>query len=219
MCLPTSVDALKPVLENAVKFGVDHINAQPNIRPRSFGECVDILEGWLRLGQEAGIPVYIETHRDRMTNDLFLTLDLLKVLPELRLTADLSHYVVSREFPYPLRDDNQADVRAILDRSHAFHGRVAGPGQIQLPISFPHNRAWVDIFLGWWEYGFRSWLDRSHDGDILTFTCELGPRPYAIVKENGDDLADRWQEALLLRTLVRNLWDRIHDRSDGTVAA
>jgi hypothetical protein len=42
---------------------------------------------------------------------------------------------------------------------------------------------------------------------------------YAIVKENGDDLADRWQEALLLRTLVRNLWDRIHDRSDGTVAA
>jgi sugar phosphate isomerase/epimerase len=26
MCLPTSVDALKPVLENAAKFGVDHIN-------------------------------------------------------------------------------------------------------------------------------------------------------------------------------------------------
>ena len=25
MCLPTSVDALKPVLENAAKFGVDHI--------------------------------------------------------------------------------------------------------------------------------------------------------------------------------------------------
>src|SRR3954469_15870899 len=223
MCLPTSVDALKPVLENAAKFGVDHINVQPNIRPRTFGECVEVLEGWIRLAQEADIPVYFETHRDRMTNDLFLTLDLVKALPELRLTADLSHYVVSREFPYPLRDDNQADLRAILDRSHAFHGRVAGPGQIQLPISFPHNKPWVDVFLGWWEYGFRSWLARSQDGlqdsDILTFTCELGPRLYAIVNEKGDDLSDRWQEALLLRALVRNLWDRVLGVSKDMVAA
>jgi hypothetical protein len=75
------------------------------------------------------------------------------------------------------------------------------------------------VFLGWWEYGFRSWLARSQDIDILTFTCELGPRPYAIVNEKGDDLSDRWQEALLLRTLVRNLWDRVLDVSKDTVAA
>ena len=85
-----------------------------------------------------------------MTNDLFLTLDLLKTLPELRLTADLSHYVVSREFPYPLRDDNHADFRAILDRSHAFHragGRTrSDPASHQLfPII---SRGWTYFWAG-----------------------------------------------------------------------
>jgi len=216
MCLPTSVDALKPVLETAAKYGADHINAQPNVRPRSLKEGVQILEGWMRLSEEAGIPVYIETHRDRMTNDLFFTFDLLKALPELRLTADLSHYVVAREFPDPPRQDNHEDIRTILDRSHAIHGRVAGPGQIQLPLSFPHHRAWVDRFLGWWEYGFQSWINRAGPDEILTFTCELGPRPYAMTGSNGRDLSDRWQEALLLRDLVRKLWHGIHEASDST---
>src|SRR4051812_19296488 len=45
MCLPTSIDALKPVIENVVKYGADHINAQPDVRPRSSRECIRILEG------------------------------------------------------------------------------------------------------------------------------------------------------------------------------
>ena len=141
MCLPTSVYALKPVLENAAKFGVDHINVQPNIRPRTFGECIESSGRLATVCTRSGHPGLFRTppgpNDERSVSERFF--DLMKALPELRLTADLSHYVVSREFPYPLRDDNQADLRAILDRSHAFHGRVAGPGQIQLPISFPHN--------------------------------------------------------------------------------
>ena len=209
MCLPTGIDDLKPVLDNAVRYGADHINLQPNVRPRSWWDAIRTLEGWLRLSQEAGVPVHIETHRDRMTSDLFFTLDLLRAMPDLRLTADLSHYVVAREFPDPPRAENEADVRTILDRSHAFHGRVAGPGQIQLPLSFPQHRGWVDRFLGWWEYGFRSWLRRAGPDDVLTFTCELGPRPYAITDAAGMDLSDRWTDALLLRDLIRDRWGRV----------
>jgi len=219
MCLPGSIDALKPVIENVVKYGADHINAQPDIRPRSLKECIRILEGWQRLADESGIPLYIETHRDRMTSDLFFTLDLLQAVPGLKLTADLSHYIVAREFPDPPRDDNHADVRALLDRAQAFHGRVAGPGQIQLPLSFAHHRRWVDVFLGWWEYGFRSWIERSGEDEVLTFTCELGPRPYAIVGEDGNDLADRWNEALLLKDMVAELWARVLGESRMRAAA
>jgi hypothetical protein len=28
--------------------------------------------------------------------------------------------------------------------------------QVQIEISFPHHWPWVDLFLRWWEHGFRS---------------------------------------------------------------
>jgi sugar phosphate isomerase/epimerase len=105
VCFPTSVDDLKPILEIAAEFEVNHLNLQPNVRPRRLQDCIPILEGWRRLAEDASVPVYIETHRDRMTTDLFFTLDLLDCFPDLRLIGDLSHFLVGREFAWPVTDE------------------------------------------------------------------------------------------------------------------
>ena len=171
-------------------------------------DCIPLLEGWQRLGEEAGIDVLIETHRDRMTTDLFFTLDLLDRLPDLRLLGDISHFLVGREFAWPVSDENHALIHRILNNSWAFHGRVASREQVQIEISFPHHRPWVDLFLGWWEYGFKSWRKRAGSDDTLAFTCELGPKPYAITGRDGEDTTDRWEESLLLMQEARDLWTR-----------
>jgi len=208
-CFPKTVDDLKPALENAVEFGVHHLCLQPDVRLRRIEDCIPLLEGWQRLGEDAGVPVYIETHRDRMTTDLFFTLDLVDRLPELKLLGDISHFLVGREFAWPVSDENHALIHRILDSSWAFHGRVASREQVQIEISFPHHRPWVDLFLGWWEYGFRSWRARAGAADSLAFTCELGPKPYAITGRDGEDTTDRWEESLMLKQLIEELWQRV----------
>ncbi len=124
-CYPTSVDDLKPVLELVGRCGADHVNLQPNVRPQRLEARIPLLEGWRRLADEAGVAVHVEIHRDRMTTDLFFTLQLLDCFPDLRLTADVSHYLVGREFAWPVDEVNHAMIRRILDNSWGIHGRIA----------------------------------------------------------------------------------------------
>jgi hypothetical protein len=208
-CYPTTVDDLAPVLELVTTLGADHVNVQPNVRPRRIEDCIPLLEGWRRLADQADVAVHVETHRDRMTTDLFFTLQLLDCFPDLRLTADVSHYLVGREFAWPVDETNHAMIHRILDNSWGIHGRVASREQVQVPLGFSQHQGWVGLFMDWWEYAIRSWRRRAGPDAVLTFLCELGPPPYAITGADGRELSDRWQEALLMKDMIRGLWDRI----------
>jgi len=211
LAFPRTVDELRPVLAGVDRVGrehVDHVNLQPNVRPHTVAACLPYLHGWQALAAAAGITVNVETHRDRMTTDLFFVLDLLECFPDLRLLGDLSHFLVGREFATPIDDVNHAMIHRVLENCWAFHGRVASREQVQIEISFPHHKMWLDIFLGWWEYGFRSWRKRSAADAEVTFTCELGPKPYSITGRDGNDTTDRWAEALMMRDRVREIWER-----------
>jgi len=208
-CYPKAIDDLAPVLDLVAKYGADHVNLQPDVRPLRLEDCIPYVEGWRRLARDAGVAVNIETHRDRMTTDLFFTLQLLDCFPDLRLTADVSHFVVGREFAYPLPPEAHQQIHRILDNTWAIHGRVASREQVQIQLSFPHLKHWVDLFMGWWEYAMRSWRKRAADNAVLTFLCELGPPEYAITGADGYELSDRWEEALWMKDQIRSIWAKI----------
>lgn len=208
-CYPQKVEDLAPVLELVAELGADHVNLQADVRPRTLAACVPYIEGWRRMAERAGVALNIETHRDRMTTDLFFTLDLLDAFPDLRLTADVSHYLVGREFAWPIDEANHAMIHRIMDNAWAIHGRIASREQVQVEIGFPQHQGWVDLFMGWWEYAIRSWRRRAGPDARLTFLCELGPSPYAITGADGLDLSDRWADAQAMMRMVRTVWAKI----------
>ena len=203
---PNSVEALQPSLQLATALGARHLNIIGAVYPFGVSEGAGYVRGWLELCERAGMAVTIETHRDCITTDMLYTLQLMDAVPEMELCADLSHFVVGREFKWPITNEVQAQVETLLNRSASFQGRVASREQIQLQVSFEHHREWFDQFAEWWDYGFRSWSRRNGPDARLNFLCELGPREYAMTGAAGEELSDRWQESLIIRDRVRQIW-------------
>jgi len=213
---PKSVEELRPALGLAHRISAPYVVVVGQEMPVELDAMIPVIEGWLRVAEQEGMPIQFETHRNCITNDLFTTVQLLDAVPGMRLAADLSHYVVDREMPCPPPPPLQALITKVLERSDSFQGRVAARGQIQIPLGFPQNAKWVELFRSWWREGFSAWHARHRTDDAaLVFLCELGPPDYAITAADGCELSDRWQEALTLSRWARELWREVSPEAAG----
>lgn len=205
VAFPKTVESMREVLVMSKDFGAPFVDIIGQVMPISVDGMIPVIRRWMDMAEEIGMPVQFETHRNCITNDLFTTLSLLDAIPEMRLCADLSHYVVDREFKLPLQHHEQMMISRILDRADSFQGRVASRQQIQLQLDFPQHQKWVDLFKGWWREGFERWLSQNQKGDCL-FLCELGPPEYAMTDHAGVEMSNRWEEALVIKSWVEDIW-------------
>jgi hypothetical protein len=205
---PATLEDMRPLLELALRLQAVQVNAIGSVMPLGVAEGAGVVERWMEEAAQVGMPLLFETHRDCTLNDLYYTLQLLDRVPDMRLCADLSHYVIDRELRLPLDDRHAGYMQRILARSDCFQGRVSNAEQIQVPLSFPQHQAWVRQFRDWWAWGMQRWRERSARDATLVFLCELGPPPYAITDGQQAELSDRWAEALLIRSWIEEEWVR-----------
>jgi len=203
---PYSEDDMQPLLEFAQEFNACMVNVISGVMPIKPEDAVPVVRRWMQEAEDSNIPLLFETHRDGLLNDMYFTLQLMDLVPEMRLCADLSHFVVDRELRAPVPERDQKYISSILDRSDCFQGRVASREQVQVAINFQQHQEWVEIFKGWWKEGMRAWRRRNADDATLVFLCELGPPPYAITDGKQRELSDRWEESLQIRDWVNEIW-------------
>ena len=204
---PYAADDLVPLLDFATEMNACMVNVISGVMPIRPEDAVAVVRQWIDEAGERDMQLLFETHRDGLLNDLYFTLQLMDLVPEMRLCADLSHFVVDRELRAPVPERDARYISTVLDRSDCFQGRIASREQVQIQIDFPQHQVWVDIFKGWWKDGMREWRKRNTDDATLIFLCELGPPPYAITDGDQNELSDRWVESLQIRDWALEIWE------------
>ncbi|MDG2298327.1 MAG: sugar phosphate isomerase/epimerase [Planktomarina sp.] len=205
VAFPKTVESLRETLVMAKDFGSPFVDVIGQVMPLSVDGMIPVIREWIEMADQIGIPIQFESHRNCITNDLYSTLCLLDAVPEMRMCADLSHYVVDREFWFPISERDLGLISRVLQRSDSFQGRVASRQQIQLQLDFPQHQKWVKLFKNWWREGLKDWRQRS-SGDCI-FLCELGPPEYAMTGPDGIEMSNRWEEGLQIKSWVERIWN------------
>jgi hypothetical protein len=169
-----------------------------------------------------GYPLYVETHRATVTQDMRRTLDLVARHPELRLTADLSHWYTGLEMPYGDFAGKVERLAPAFARVRYMHGRIGHSCAMQVGVIRDPGAAHVQHFRALWRRTFEAFLDAAGPAERIVFAPELLPASfpgpsgpvrlnYAPVAHGEDgaelELTDRWAESLALVAIARECFD------------
>ncbi|MGO9309637.1 MAG: sugar phosphate isomerase/epimerase family protein [Spirochaetia bacterium] len=166
----------------------------------SLKQNLEVFAAAGKLERELGIPVAHEVHRGRVTFSTLSTMALIDALPEVRLTADFSHWCCVHE---SLLEDQEESVKKAITHAFHVHARV---GHAEAPqVTDPRAPEWkkeVDAHLKWWQ----SIVDarKAAGAGSLTICPEFGPPHYmATLPGTTTPVADQWAINSYMKDFLR----------------
>jgi hypothetical protein len=135
---------------------------------------VDFFGQALEVARKHGQTAVFETHRARSLFNPWVTLELIRQLPDLRFTSDISHWIVTCE---RLLDDPEDDLGAFVERVHHIQARVGydqGP-QVPHPAAPEYARE-LAFHQQHWQAVWQSQQARGYQ--VTTMTPEFGADGY-----------------------------------------
>lgn len=193
------IKSLEAQFEFAAQCQVAFINSHIGRDIFSFDENIQLFQRLIELSQSSGILILVETHRGRPTYSAIETRKYLEAIPELRLTADFSHWMVVHESDLA---DQQTNVGLAIARADYIHARV---GYAEGPqISDPRAPEWeqsvaTHIHL-WQQIVNQHKLDKR---ESLYITPEFGPPAYMHTAPfTNQPVGDVWEQNVYMKDLL-----------------
>jgi len=172
-------------------------------------EMARLAEGLLAASREIDHPIYLETHRATMTQDIRRTLDLVERFPELRFNGDFGHWYIGHELTYGDMDMKFDAMRPVFERTRFLHLRVSSNAFGQLTASDPAEVRHLDYYKRMWTASFEGFLRSARPGDYVAvhpellparaFYPKMVPGPDGVLREESD----RWTESAFLIDVAR----------------
>jgi sugar phosphate isomerase/epimerase len=204
---PFMLEDVRATIDRAVRLRADFVFAQPANAFAPLKEVAALVREGRKIANDAGVPLFVETHRNNFTENLPQTLQLIEEVPDLRFTADLSHFVVVGEF-YGWKDEDAVGKMApVLERTSHMHGRISNGEAVQVDVGDGSGQT-AQFFVELWTAAMRAWRRAAGPGDVFPFASELGPPRYAMTLPDGREFSDRWEQSLVMKRLAEQAWER-----------
>jgi hypothetical protein len=175
--------------------------------------AAQLVEEVLEASRSVGIPLYVETHRATVTQDMWRTVKLVERFPDLRFNGDFSHWYTGHDLPMGDLDDKLGFLAPVFERIRYLHGRIATSGCIQVDVGDGDVSSVAD-FRAMWTWAMSGFItgaarDAPTPTDLqLGFAPELLPPEvgYARLVPGPDgeprEEGDRWRQALVLTRIA-----------------
>jgi sugar phosphate isomerase/epimerase len=130
-------------------------------------EVFRLVEAILAAQERYRLPVYLETHRATILQDMWRAVGVAKRFPELRFNIDVSHWYTGQEMVYGGFEKKLAFIEPVLERAAFVHGRIGNPGCMQVDVGdgSAAGRPYVGHFRAMWERAFAGFLRHAGPGD------------------------------------------------------
>lgn len=171
-------------------------------------EVFSLVEAVLAASDRYRLPIFIETHRATITQDVWRTVQITKKFPEVRFNGDFSHYYCGLELVYGNWVTKLEFMEPIFERIGFMHARIASPGCIQVPIDPAVPSSYLEHFRQLWTRAMSGFLRNALPGDVLIFAPELlaSTHFYARLFLNASgrlvEESDRYSQALIFKDLA-----------------
>jgi hypothetical protein len=199
-----------PIAEAAADAGLECLTLHVGWGMESDDVGARLIEAVLDAGMRNRIPLYVETHRATLFQDMQRTVQFLGRFPDLRFNGDFSHWYTGSEMVYGGFENKLAYIQPVLDRVRFLHGRIGNPGCMQVAIAADDPAPYVAHFCTLWTRCFEGFLrDPAPQQPFITFAAELlAPEIYYARTFEGAEECDRWQQSLLLTQIARECFEQ-----------
>lgn len=161
-------------LDFAAELEPKFVNVLPGNDRWTMTQQVDFFGRAHELAKEKGVFCSFETHRATSLYSPWVTLELIRQLPEVRYTADISHWVLVCE---RLLNDPVDDLSRFIERVHHIQARVGYPQGPQTPHpGAPEYKEALQFHQNVWQAIWQKHLDAGRTE--TTMTTEFGADGY-----------------------------------------
>jgi hypothetical protein len=189
----------------------------------SDDEAAVLVEEVLTASSEAGIPLYVETHRATLTQDAWRTLRLVEEFPEIRFNGDFSHWYTGLDLSFDNFESKLDALSPVFDRVRFLHGRIGTPGCIQVDVGDDPSAEEPEIchFQSLWKRAMAGFINNAREDAVSVPNLELGFAPELLPPEAGyarlipgpdgvlREESDRWSQALVLARIATECFESV----------